>query len=638
MFFKIRILLFVTIIFSFMSNAFAEEFYYRSDKYHCEGKRSNDAYLMWARFIPQGDTIDVMFVWNPEPDEGYRKFQIKKSDLKSSMTVKIDNSRSYQIDNLNNLGGNKPLIVNRKWDSSCAKTTTLNPVKKGIKEVYQDEIDTLNKRPITSNQYLLASKKWWQSPPTFWLPELDQKTMEASRDKAWDNFYKDYPTAMLNQFQQTTISEQDAERIINDVLITHKRTGNRRFRKELQGPVENMVLYWAVLNRNTPEKARKFAVKDADELCTMTSRIPVRNQADLRWITKLPQPLWSREYAEKVLQWAKSCKNYSDRIIRVVKNEWADIEKMVQSYPQFVEVLNRKLSQSANIEELKAQGWNSKFTDSERESFYISEDVVEVAEESLIKPYLFSLIPSLEKMFTDNLLTITDINKYPNYCQDTTEIIRTYEGSFAEAAYNACEKAKATQYTKKIAEAAEQWANAGKQQLNDKKITISQLGHFCSQQTDNINYRDLRNKLVEQCNELLVTEVTSTGKEILADVKQQLQSIPQNFEGVKKITQLNKQLEIESSYSYSDAFQNAFAELEKTYEPTVEQIKSMYKNIDTTMTNALSKEYQSIIDDEDDIDTVNAKMQEIQQKSDQLHQEDYEVRNFLSGYSDLINK
>ncbi|MDP8079964.1 hypothetical protein [Phocoenobacter skyensis] len=574
MFSRNRILLFFIIIFSCVSNSFAEEFFYRSDKYQCPESRSdNKTWVMWARFIPQGDDIDVMFYWNPTDDA--TEFKVKKSDIKNG-TASI---KHYKIHNIENIWKGKPLVI----DTGCTEKPTLMPVKNTMVNLLQDIIDTLNKRPITSNQYVLSIQKWWKLPPESWLPELDQKTIKTNYNNAWIKLYDDYPEAMRKQFQQPNISEKEAKQIVNDMMATIEQVistyNDDDYKYKLLNVLDDMTLYWAFLHRNNPEQAKIFAVKSADELCKMAS-MPrrINSQTDLRWITKLPQPLWSRAYAEKVLQWARSCKKNDDKIIRTLKNEWQDIEKMVQSYPQFIEILNKKLSQPINIQALKTQQLSNKFIDEEREGFYISKVLREFTEQHFIKPYLLSSVPNV----------------------------------------------------------AENLASVGKQQLSENKLTITQLGHFCSKQAENITYRELRTQIIKGCDNLLVQEIVNIGNTVPAEVEKQLEMLPQNIEGIEKLEQLTQQLRLEPRYYYSDIFKKAFTDLQKSYQPVWDAIDSKYQEMDTVMSANLSKEYQPFLD-EDDLDVINTKIKELANKYEQFSQIDYDVIKHLDTYNATLS-
>lgn len=640
MFSKIRILLCFTIVFSFIGNAFAEEFYYRSNKYQCKDDDNNE-YVTWGRLTTQGDTISIALQWLPEREKYfvgyYHTSTIKKSDITNgAITINTGSAlrtAEINIKNLDNLGSQQPLIVDPSGYVACGKEITLKPITEPVSKIYQNEIDTLNKRPITSNQYFLAIEKWWQSPPAYFLPELEQKTMKANHRTAWDNFYAEYPTAMRKQFKQPNISEKDAEKIFNDVLTTRQQTGNDRFQNALRDTIDSMVRYWAVLHRDTPEKAKKFAVKNADELCASEALLTYypSDQEQLRWVTRLPIPLWSKEYTNDILQWTKGCKH---NITKQIKEEWDSIEKQIKLYPEFVEELNKRLSQPADIATLQAQYWSPFIWTPEDKFKEISNDLQATVAYNFLQPYLLTFLPQLEKDFTDEMSKITDFNEYLEYCTTTVGS----EGSeFRKQAYKICKQVNDSLYPKKSTVTAMVWIIQAKQQLGNNLSNADKLNKFCTQKAEKIDY-DFREDMESKCSSLLSKELVNMGKIVITDVKKQLQEVPSNIEGIKTLMELSQQLQLKSSYYYSDTLKNTFSRLEKLYQPTLDTINDKYQEIDTAMSSSLAKEYQSVLDREENSDEIDTKIKEVTDKYNAFDNQNYDIKKHLETYEKSLNQ
>lgn len=599
-----------------------ETTYYRSDTYQCEDKN----WIMNARVIDEGESFTVNLVYKPlngDDDGSNTDFIVDKSKIvDDTISLDVTYSGAFRLSQMDTFGQNKAFTLtwlNNKEEpyEGCDK---INLKPANLPAYYlQLTIDTLNERPISSGQYVKALLFHRSSPPNNWLPALDQVGAEKARKAAWEAIKVDYPKKMAELYTQVDLTEAKAKQLIRDMKATLVMTNDSSISRKMFFAIDELRTIWTIRNRNNDNKSRVLAINDINESCEYARYSRNYSQSGrwadlLRGFSGIPVELWSRAYANQLLEQMALCDTSSSKsMIDYIKQNWAEIEVLTMAYPEFIADVDKRFSLPKTIKSMRENNWLL-FTEQEIEESPLLTSTFKNYQLYLLEPYVKSIQAELEVDINNRLSKLNKLGDYHNYCRDKLLDNRKHKEIFGEVLLDNCIQMQHAAYENLLEKTIKDKVASALEALANNSLSLESTPYYCDQQAENqglSNWSD-RNYFNERCLPILAEKVVEYVNIESKKTIQQLDEIPRTFDDVKQISSILPDMKLYGFYGVSDSFQQAHVKMSKALESIEIKVAEIVKETDLLETEKLSASYRPIIDSIQTLEEVTNTLEDFQ--------------------------
>ncbi len=606
--------LFVILI--FLGNCFSSEtFYYKSRPFYCSDYGGNIANIMWAKVTKNNDTINVKLSKKHvlTDDYGLYKYDYTFKNTEDVISHKRD---KMKISGLKKLAKNQKLVLHSIKYCTNIKNVDLLPISSPQTSI-KKYLNVLNARPVKSDQYLRAYDIYDTYPdPIYILPILDQNSTSYSIKNSWEKLRKDYIKDVSEQLLKIDIDEKTARKIIKDIKDTRVRTDLRgRFPKSLLNIVGSFQIFWAIVHRNNPEKAKAFMVRDYEQLCRNIKMLPYVSMDYI--VSGIPLQMWTKEYANQLLEWSTKCKKFGGwesaykNYAKDLKNDWNRTQKKIAEHAVFVKYLNAKFEQAKTIEGLKKTNFLNISYKDKKQFPNIPKRVLDVVQNYVVPQYLKSIYPNIIENLENNLKQVKNIDNFVNYCSNN---LLTYaSGEFKKQLLVNCNNLTYKYFNKRINETIDFYLKKAQESIKNDDISVSKLVRYCRNNIPAIkNHNTANENMWNDCDKKIYPFVVDFAKSKHNFYLEQVNKLAVSEKSIKTLEDIKKSFFI-SERLPNNNLKKATRFVNDYFSDVLVKIDELYKKIDKKVSQEKTKYYQRLLDDEENISVLRKALDDIRE-------------------------